>query len=356
MGIKNLNKFIRNHCPDVFEQTNISEYAYKKIAIDISLNLCKYKTVCGDRWLSAFINLVSCLRKNNVHCVFIYDGGSPPEKAEEKAERVANREKVENRVFMLEQALEKYYLTGEVDPILKELNDKSKDELPKKLLRLPTESSSTINIELVRFKVEKMRSYILDISPEDFQLTRDLFDIMNVPWFKAPMEAETMCSDLCRRGIVDAVLSDDTDVLAYGCPIFLTKLDTNSGDCVKIHHNDLLEKLSLDYKSFVDLCIMCGCDYNKNIFRVGPEKAYKLLLDHKNIDELALKGYDVSVLNHIRVRELFLEYIPNHIDKVPFCGYPDTEKLQEFFTKHNVNFNIDSLVKSYTQDFIFIED
>ena len=71
MGIANLNTFLRKHCPDVFKEIHISEYAYKKLAIDTSLFLCKFKAICGDRWLTAFVNLVSCLRRNEIHCDFL---------------------------------------------------------------------------------------------------------------------------------------------------------------------------------------------------------------------------------------------------------------------------------------------
>ena len=71
MGIKQLNKFLRNNCPDIFEQVHISEYSYKKVSVDVSLYLCKFKSIAGDRWLSMFLNLVACLRKNEVHCVMI---------------------------------------------------------------------------------------------------------------------------------------------------------------------------------------------------------------------------------------------------------------------------------------------
>ena len=84
MGIKSLNKFLRKNCINIFEEIHISEYAYKKVAIDISLYLYKFKRSCGDTWLSVFLNLICCLRKNEIHCVFIYDNGAPPEKDLEK--------------------------------------------------------------------------------------------------------------------------------------------------------------------------------------------------------------------------------------------------------------------------------
>ena len=88
MGIANLNKFLRNNCPQVFVDVHLSEYAFKKIAIDTSLFMCKFKAICGDRWLTAFVNLVSCLRRNEIHCVFIYDNGAVAEKDIERARRV----------------------------------------------------------------------------------------------------------------------------------------------------------------------------------------------------------------------------------------------------------------------------
>ena len=101
MGIKNLFKFLRTNCPEIFEEIHLSEYSFKKIAIDVSLYLCKFKIIFQERWLHAFINLVSCLRRNDVHCVFIYDSGAPPEKEQERKERAEQRAKSEKRVYKL---------------------------------------------------------------------------------------------------------------------------------------------------------------------------------------------------------------------------------------------------------------
>ena len=346
MGIKNLNKFLKNNCPIIYEEIHISEYSYKKVAIDISLYLCKYKTICGDRWLSAFINLVACLRKNEVHCVFIYDTGAPPEKAEERKARALQRDKLEKKVYKLEEALDKFRLTSEVDTILIELYKKrNKIKDPPRLMKV---STTDVDIGFIEETVKKMRGQILNICPEDFQKTKDLFDILKVPYFNAPLEAETTCSDLCKRGLVDAVLSEDTDVLAYETPIFLSKIDTTNGTCTMINYSKMLEYLKLNSSEFLDLCIMCGCDYNKNIYRVGPEKAYKYIQTFSSIESIATNtSIDVSILNHIRGRELFRDY--KKVDyKVKYCGTPDFEKLAEFVFKNNIKCSIDGLKKSFT--------
>jgi flap endonuclease-1 len=352
MGIHNLNKFLRNNCPLVYENVHISEYAFKKVAIDISLYLCKYKIVCGNRWLSAFINLVACLRRNEIHCVFIYDSGAPPEKDVERKERASAREKSEAKVYALEEALNKYYMTEEIDQILIDLCDK-KDSTPQRLLG---KTSNKFDINWVEAKIAKMRSYILDISPQDFALTKQLFTILDVPFFDAPLEAETMCSDLCKRGLVDAVVSEDTDVLAYASPVFLTKLDTTTGTCVKLSYPLIIESLGLSQSEFLDLCIMCGTDYNKNIIRVGPEKAYKLIQKYSTIENIEENtSLDISILHHVRGRELFVEYEKADVF-LPYCGTPDFEALKKFVFKNNLAMDIEGLRSSFTKNLIVFEE
>jgi len=360
MGIHNLNKFLRKNCPQVYEEIHISEYAFKKVAIDTSLFLCKFKAICGDRWLSAFVNLVASLRRNEIHCVFIYDTGAPPEKTIERARRVDQREKTDKRVYELETALEEYYKSGVVDDILLDLFAKIKDKSPeqkkqKRLLSAPKENKLGFDVNLVKQKIEKMRSNVLEISREDFELTKKLFEILNIPYYGAPLEAETTCADLCKRGLVDAVMTEDTDVLAYGAPVFLTKTDSSKDTCIRLKHKDILDSLELTAYEFTDLCIMLGCDYNNNIPKVGPENSYKHILKYRSIDEIERNTkLDVSILNYKRTRELFNEYIIMEIDNIPYCGVPDFEKLKEFISEHKIHLSVENLRKNFVHDIVFV--
>lgn len=351
MGIKNLHKFLRATCPQVFQQVHLSNYAFKKVAIDISLYMCKFKTIYGEYWLSSFIKLISCLRRNEIHCVFIYDTGSPPEKESERKERAAQRERLREKVCVYEHALEQARLTGEVDQILVDLYHKKKTHSSKRLLG--NDPIETINFDIVEDAVRRMRNQVLVITEKDYNLTRELFDILKVPYYNAPLEAETMCADLCKRGIVDAVLSEDSDVIAYGAPNFLNKIDMMEDTCMLVEHSHVLESLDLTYDEFLDFCIMCGTDYNKNIFRVGCMTAYKRIVEHRSIENIdKYTQLDVCVLNHQRVRELFTGYEKMDI-KIPYCGKPDFNKLQEFIFKHNIRMSIDGLRKDFIRDVVF---
>jgi 5'-3' exonuclease len=353
MGIKNLNKLLRNRCPEVFRPIHISEYAFSKVAIDLSLYLCKFKIACGDRWLSAFVNMVACLRKNQVHCIFIYDTGCPDEKLGERKERADAREKTERKAYDLRVALDDYLATGEVAPILSECCEKQQG-VQRLLVRT---DKSRINVATIEQKISTLEGSALHLTPEDYTLTKELFSILSVPWMDAPLEAETMCADLCKRGLVKAALSEDTDVLAYSSPIFLSKLDVAAGTCISIDYEEMISSLELSSESFLDLCIMCGTDYNKNIPRVGPEGAYKLLLNNETIEGVSLNSlHDVSILKHERGRELFKDYEKSDITSIPFCGTPDYVKLKAFAFKNNMNIDVDSLCRSFAKRCLVFEE
>lgn len=331
MGIKNLNKFLREKCPHVFEPIHISHYGFKKVAIDISLYLHKFKAIAGDQWLGAFLNLIASLRRNQIHCVFIFDGKSPPEKEEEKKRRQQERLKLEKYIYELEDAVDEYHKIGVVPEILIKLYRRRK--APRRLLRERNE----IDMEWVLEKVQQKRNQIINIQPSDFESAKELFDILNVPYYTAPWEAEKMCAKLCLDGLVDAVLSEDTDVIAYMAPVFLTKIDTRSDTAIRLRIDSIQEALGLIPSHLLDLCIMCGTDYNSNIFGIGAHKAYKKIQQFGDIDGITLKTkLDTSILKHKRVRELFTRFEDYKIDSIPYCGAPDYDKLLTFLLTHKI--------------------
>lgn len=348
MGINNLNSLLRKHCQHVYQEVHLSEFAFQKISIDVSLFMCKYKTI-SDNWIGSFVSLIACLRKNNVHCVFIFDTGHPPEKIQEKQERVLGREKIKTRVDELELSLIKY-----------ETMDIYEDVIHDFFLKIDGIDHTTIikkeqKLIIIREKIEKKKRANFNITPEDWSHLRQLFDIMNVSYYNAPLEAETMCADLCKRGYVSGALSDDTDVLAYGSPVFLTSINIYKDTVVKIEYENVLLGLNLSKEQFLDLCIMCGTDYNKNIPKIGCETSYKYILAYGSIEEVGKqKNLDISILNHKRSRELFTDYETFVFEKeIMYNREPDYLKLQDFMGSLNLNFNIDYVRKCYTPKIIF---
>jgi 5'-3' exonuclease len=361
MGINGLNKFLRDKFSNVHTQMHLSHYKYKKIAIDISIYMYRYKASFGDRWLSAFVNLIICLRKNNIHCVFIYDTKAPQEKDIERQKRRKQRDDLARSVEQLETLLKNYKENGTTHQMLYDVMAKNQ---PPRLLNDNT--PPTINIQVIEDVLETKKRQVIKITPEDFNLTKQLFDIMKIPYFDAPSEAETMCSNLCITNKVDAVLSEDSDVFAYGTPVFINKININDETCVETKYADVLNEMSFDSEQFLDFCIMCGTDYNDNIKDIGPVKAYELIKEFKNIDgiqhyidtnsnltkQLSLCKNNIEKLNHFRVREMFTDYESNDVN-VPYCSKPDFDALQLFLVENNCrDIHLQSLRKAFTQTFV----
>ena len=42
----------------------------------------------------------------------------------------------------------------------------------------------------------------------------------------------------------------------------------------------------MSYEEFIDLCILCGCDYTEWIEGVGPVTAFKLMKQHGSIEKV----------------------------------------------------------------------
>jgi flap endonuclease-1 len=48
----------------------------------------------------------------------------------------------------------------------------------------------------------------------------------------------------------------------------------------------MMEDLQLNEEEFVDMCILCGCDYASKIEGIGPVKAYKFIKEFHSIENI----------------------------------------------------------------------
>jgi 5'-3' exonuclease len=356
MGIKDLSKFLRGKCPEVYKEIHLSQFQFQKGAVDISLYIFKYYTIFGpDAWVPAFFNLVACLRRNNIHACFIYDTKAPEEKAEERQARREKRDKLDARIEELISALEKAKMTNEFDPILLSLIKDDDSSKRKRLLRPGSEQTRKISLDDIEFEVERIKKQFVKINQSDFDLTKKVFELLGVPFFQAPGEAETTCADLCKQGQVDFVISEDTDVLAYGAPLLFAKINTSTDTCICVKYEDVLIALQFTSEEFLDFCIMCGTDYNKNIPKVGCETAFKLMKKHKSIEDIGKAGFDISILKHIRVRELFTQY-ERFTERIPYCKPADFNALAEFMFVNNIRYNMEKLKRDLAQPDLFFQE
>ena len=82
------------------------------------------------------------------------------------------------------------------------------------------------------------------------------------------------------------------DALTFATAVLLRGFNNKKEPIIEIHFKEMLEEMEMDYDQFVDLCILCGCDYLETIEGIGPVTAYKLIKEHKNIEGVIKKLED----------------------------------------------------------------
>jgi len=136
---------------------------------------------------------------------------------------------------------------------------------------------------------------------------------MGVPVIEAPGEAEAQCAALVKADKVYAVATEDMDALTFGALKLvrhMTAAATRKLPIVEVDLKKVLEGLSLEMSEFIDLCILCGCDYTTKVPGIGPFRALNLIKKHKSIKK-ALEKLDTdkhkipSDFQPVEARELF---------------------------------------------------
>lgn len=125
----------------------------------------------------------------------------------------------------------------------------------------------------------------VDITPEMASTLIQELKKLDIPYVVAPYEADAQLVYLERKGLIDGILSDDSDLLVFGAKKLLTKLD-QVGNCIEINRRDFCacREVSLTGWSDADfrhMAIMSGCDYLNGLPGVGLKTAYRLLRKSK---------------------------------------------------------------------------
>lgn len=135
-------------------------------------------------------------------------------------------------------------------------------------------------------EVTKFEKRLVRVTKEQNQDVITLLKLMGVPVVQAPGEAEAQCAYLCKKGKVYATATEDMDALTFGTTKLVRHMTFSEARKMPIQEIDLkilLEDLKLSMEEFIDLCILCGCDYTSTIRGIGPHRAYELIRKHKSI-------------------------------------------------------------------------
>ncbi|KJH50478.1 XPG I-region [Dictyocaulus viviparus] len=97
------------------------------------------------------------------------------------------------------------------------------------------------------------------------------------PWIEAPGEAEAQCVQLERAGLVQGVVSDDSDVWAFGVKNVYRHLFSKNKNVQHYESRIIQDSLGLSQSEFVEIAIISGGDYSYGLRGIGVVNAIELL-------------------------------------------------------------------------------
>lgn len=332
MGIKSLSTILNQYCKCGIKNVTLETFRDKVIAIDTSIFLYKFTYNTSD-YLEGFTRQILRLLRNGIIPLYVFDGKPPDEKKEILNDRKDKRNLLVKKKKLIESILEnKDFNEPGMEKYLEELKGKS--------------------FETLKDEITKIKRKIIYITGDDINRTKKLFELFGVPYLEADGEAETFCSVLSRNGYISGCITEDTDYLASGGDNFIRGFNSNNNNIVLCKLNEILSELGVTYEQFLDICILCGCDYTTKITGIGAIKAYKFIKKYNNIEtvikELSSKtSYKVQDnFNFHKARELLKcenTFDLSNIDKNNF----KLKKVDEEILINYLRINSDKLKTKY---------
>ncbi|KAK4256577.1 hypothetical protein QN277_006283 [Acacia crassicarpa] len=261
MGIKDLLRFMKPY----IEPIHINKYAGQRVGIDAyswlhkgayscSMELClDSHTEKKFQYIEYFIHRIKLLRYYKITPVVVFDGGNIPCKAATEEDR--KRKRNANRDLAMAK--------------LKEGNVNAASELFQRALN-----------------VTPIMAYQL------IQVLRS----ENIEFVVAPYEADAQLAYLSKikteKGGVVAVITEDSDLIAYGCPAIVFKMDRyGNGESIELDKVFKAETCkpsfrNFDLELFTGMSVLAGCDFLPSVPGIGIARAHALVSKYRNLDRV----------------------------------------------------------------------
>uniref|UniRef100_H2L8Q1 Exonuclease 1 n=1 Tax=Oryzias latipes TaxID=8090 RepID=H2L8Q1_ORYLA len=251
MGITGLLQFIK----DAAEPINVKKYKGQTVAVDTYCWLHKGAFSCAeklakgeptDQYVWYCLKFVDMLLNFSIKPILVFDGRNLPSKQEvEKARRERREANLQKGRRLLRE--------GKLS--------EARDCFTRCVNITPAMAHNLIKAARAR----------------------------GVDCLVAPYEADAQLAYLTKSGLAQAVITEDSDLLAFGCKTVILKMD-KQGNGLEIDQGNLGRCRSLGNifteEKFRYMCILSGCDYLPSLHGIGLGKACKLLRLAKDPDIL----------------------------------------------------------------------
>ncbi|KAG0176435.1 Rad2 nuclease [Apophysomyces sp. BC1034] len=252
MGISGLLQLTKS----IHQSIHIKEYGGRVVAVDGNVWLHKGAFACAldlalqvdtTTYVKYFMRQVDMLKFYNVIPLIVFDGNQLPIK------KCTNQERQRRRAEALTKGHE--------------------------LIRQGKRKEATEHFQ----KAMSVTAHMVQ------QVTKAL-DEAGVRHIVAPYEADAQLAYLMKTKQADAVITEDSDLLVFGCHTVLVKMN-QYGEATQIRQDDLRSVEEVDLSNFDEtkirhMCIVSGCDYLPSLPGIGLKTSYKLFKQYEKTDKV----------------------------------------------------------------------
>jgi 5'-3' exonuclease len=226
MGIRLLQKFLKEMSVNTKELHLRGLYG-KKLAIDVGIYLYRFKA--AGLLIENMYLMCSLFKYYNIHPVFVFDGWALEIKRKtlEKRKNLRTDAKIKMDMLM------------------------SKNRFQDKK------------------KINDLKKKTICVNKSDYDKVKEFLDAYGMTYITAKREADEVCAALCIKNKTWACLTEDTDIMAYGCQRVLRYFSLIKHNVILYDMDNILSNLGLSCGDFKELCVCSGNDYietDRNIF------------------------------------------------------------------------------------------
>ena len=119
-----------------------------------------------------------------------------------------------------------------------------------------------------------------------FDQIKLLLQLFGVPWVESPFEAEAQCAYLELNGLIDGIITEDSDVFLFGGSQIYRKVFAGSNS-VDFYDMKRIEKdLGLNREKLISLALFLGSDYTLGVKGIGIVNAMEIVNAFETIESL----------------------------------------------------------------------
>ena len=281
MGIKHLNRFLKENCSkNSIRKIGIQQIQGKRLVIDASIYMYKY--MADDALIENMYQLISILLLNNIIPLFVFDGKPPPEKYDLITKR-------------------------------KEVKKIAEDKYSELLLKYENTDDKNEKQNMMKEMVE-LKNKFVRVTNKDKERVKELLTAFGIMYYESTNEADEVCAYMVKSGKAWGCLSDDMDMFVYGCTRVLRNISLINKTVILYETPNILKELCMTDIDFKQIMVLSGTDYNIDAttsldVTISWYSKYKSALN--NIKEKIPSFYDWLLVNS--------DYITNIDDLRNIC-------------------------------------